>query len=67
MIVMMMMVKLKTLEKRKCCLVFSFPFPSIVHRGVTRTVIGGCLFIHSCSVRRISFEFELISKEIRRA
>ena len=28
---------------------------------------GGGLFIYSCSARRISFEFELISKEIRRA
>ena len=39
-------------------------------RDVTRTLIGrggGCLFIYSCSVRQISFEFELISKEIRRA
>ena len=40
-------------------------------RDVTRTLIGGggreCLFTYSCSARRISFEFELISKEIRRA
>ena len=36
-------------------------------RDVTRTLIagGGCLFICSCSARRISFEFKLISKEIR--
>ena len=39
-------------------------------RDVTRTLIGGGgerLFIYSCSARRNSFEFELISKEIRRA
>ena len=33
-------------------------------RDVTRTLIGECLFIYSCSARRIFFEFELISKEI---
>ena len=38
-----------------------------VIRDVTRTLIGGCLFIYTCSARWISFEFELISKEIRRA
>ena len=32
-----------------------------------RTLIRGCLFIYSCSARQISFEFELNSKEIRRA
>ena len=34
-------------------------------RDVTRTLIGGggCLFIYSCSARRISFEFERIDKE----
>ena len=39
-------------------------------KDVTRTLIGGgggCLFIYSCSARRILFEFELISQEIRRA
>ncbi len=35
--------------------------------GVTRALIGGCIFIYSCSARRISFEMNLISKEIRRA
>ena len=42
-------------------------------RDVTRTLIwggggggGGCLFIYSCSARRISFGSELILKEIRR-
>ena len=34
-------------------------------RDVTRTLIGRCLFMYSCSARRISFEFELISKEIK--
>ena len=34
---------------------------------MVRTLIGGCLFIYSCPARWISFEFELISKEIRRA
>ncbi len=45
-----------------------------IHRassGVTRALIGGgggvCIFIYSCSARRISFEMNLISKEIRRA
>ncbi len=28
---------------------------------------GGCIFIYSCSARRIFFEMNLISKEIRRA
>ena len=28
---------------------------------------GGCIFIYSCSARRISFEIKFISKEIRRA
>ena len=38
-------------------------------RDVTRTLIGegGGVFIYQCSARQISFEFELISKEIRRA
>ncbi len=36
--------------------------------GVTRALIGGgCIFIYSCSARRISFEIKFISKEIRRA
>ncbi len=39
--------------------------------GVTRALIwgggGGCIFIYPCSARRISFEINLISKEIRRA
>ncbi len=39
--------------------------------GVTRALIGGggggCIFIYSCSARRISFEMNIISKEIRRA
>ncbi len=38
--------------------------------GVTRALIGGggcILIIYSCSARRISFEMNLISKEIRRA
>ncbi len=35
--------------------------------GVTRALIGGGIFIYSCSARRISFEMNLISKEIRRA
>ena len=36
--------------------------------GVTRALIGGgCIVIYSCSARRISFEMNLISKEIRRA
>ena len=41
--------------------------PADLLRHVTRTLIGegGCLFIYSRSARRISFEFELISKEIR--
>ena len=35
--------------------------------GVTRALIGGgCIFIYSCSARRISFEIKFISKEIRR-
>ncbi len=41
-----------------------------VTSGVTRALIGGgggCIFIYSCSARRISFEMNLISKEIRRA
>ena len=43
---------------------------SVRTRGVTRALIGGgggCIFIYSCSARRISFEMNLISKEIRRA
>ena len=28
---------------------------------------GGCIFIYSCSARRISFKIKFISKEIRRA
>ena len=41
----------------------------LLSRGVTRALIwgGGCIFIYSCSARRISFEMNLISKEIRRA
>ncbi len=35
--------------------------------GVTRALIGGCIFIYLCSARRISFEIKFISKEIRRA
>ncbi len=35
--------------------------------GVTRALIGWCIFIYPCSARRISFEIEFISKEIRRA
>ena len=29
---------------------------SSVHRAVARTLIGGCLFIYSCSARLVSFE-----------
>ena len=37
-------------------------------RDVTSAIIwGGCLFIHSCHARRISFEINSNSKEIRRA
>ncbi len=43
--------------------------PLMARSGVTRALIGGggCIFIYSCSARRISFEMNLISKEIRRA
>ena len=33
-------------------------------RGVTRALIGGCIFIYSCSARRISFEIKFISMNI---
>ncbi len=44
----------------------------MLNSGVTRALIGGgggggCIFIYSCSARRISFEIKFISKEIRRA
>ena len=42
----------------------------VVLSGVTRALIGGgggCIFIYSCSARRISFEIKFISKEICRA
>ncbi len=49
--------------------IHSFIWPP--SRGVTRALIGGggggCIFIYSCSARRISFEIKFISKEIRRA
>ena len=51
-----------------CFLVFGYPGET---SGVTRALIGGggggCIFIYSCSARRISFEIKFISKEIRRA
>ncbi len=47
------------------------PSECMCDSGVTRALIwgggGGCIFIYPCSARRISFEMNLISKEIRRA
>ena len=36
-------------------------------RTVTRTLIGGCIFIYSGSARLTSFEINFISKETSRA
>ena len=36
-------------------------------RAVTRTLIGGCIFIYSGSARLTSFEINFISKETSRA
>ena len=35
--------------------------------GSRALIGGGCIFIYSCSARLISFEINLISKEISRA
>ena len=52
---------LHCLPKAKNPGIFFTQFLSLIIRGVTRALIGGggggCIFIYSCSARRISFEF----------
>ena len=37
-----------------------------VNKDVARTLIGGCIFIYSCSARRVSFQIDQSELELKR-
>ena len=61
-------------ESEKFCNHYDNTLAQIFHlshvtgpRAITRTLIGGCIFIYSGSAQLVSFEIKLISKEISQA
>ena len=65
---------LQTQSLKKLLVCFLRPFYTIrlsytiriLARDVTRTLIGGCIFIYSCSARRISFQIDQFEFDVKR-